>query len=130
MYTVQITGYLRVGYLYLYFALRGSINDVFKICRYFDRHPHPYPHLELIYTIKFTQPPIPVRFSMTPLPPLMRTSYLEAPHQGGAGGLQHTYTQFRASVTTIILALVRCMLQATSAINIPIRFRNSGGRYY
>ena len=37
------------------------------------------PHLDLIYTIKFTQPPYYVRFSMTPLPPSMWTSYMEAP---------------------------------------------------
>ena len=39
----------------------------------------PCPHLDLIYALKFMQPPFYIRFSMTPLPPLMWTSYVEAP---------------------------------------------------
>ena len=41
----------------------------------------PHPHLELIYTVKFTEPPLLSPLFHDPLPPLMRTSYLEAPHR-------------------------------------------------
>ena len=51
------------------------MNNVHKNFGFFYPLP-PCLHLELIYTIKFRQH---VRFSMTPLRPLMRTSYLEAP---------------------------------------------------
>ena len=36
-------------------------------------------HLDLIYDKKLKHPPYYICFSMTPLPPSMRTSYLEAP---------------------------------------------------
>ena len=56
----------------------ASINDIRKIFELFDPLP-PCLHLELIYTIKFTQFPL-----LRPLfhghpPPPMRTSYLDAP---------------------------------------------------
>ena len=44
---------------------------------------HPCPHLNLIYSIKFTQPPLLHLLFHDHPPPLMRTSYLEAP-QGPA----------------------------------------------
>ena len=60
----------------------AAINDIRKIFRLSDPLPL-CPHLELIYTAKFTQPPLPyyvgVRFSMTPSFPSMRTSHLDAP---------------------------------------------------
>ena len=56
----------------------ASINDIRKNFVYF-LPPPPCPHLELIYGIKFTQPTLPCPFFHDPLPPLMQTSYLEAP---------------------------------------------------
>ena len=50
--------------------------DVDKIFGFFDLLP-PCPHLVLTYTLKFTQPPL--LHLLFHDPPLMRTSYLEAP---------------------------------------------------
>ena len=58
------------------YYLGPSTYDVRKIFRFFDPLP-PCPHLELICSIKFTQPLL-----LRPLfhdPPPMGTSYLDAP---------------------------------------------------
>ena len=44
----------------------ASINDIRNIFRFFDPLS-PCPHLELICSIKFTQPPLRIRFSVNPL---------------------------------------------------------------
>ena len=54
----------------------ASINDVHKMFGFFDP---PCPHFELIYCIKFTQSPLLCPLFHEPPPPLMRTSYLDAP---------------------------------------------------
>ena len=56
----------------------ASINDDRKIFGFLDPLP-PCPHLELISTTNSHNLPYYIHFSVTPLPPLMPTSYLEAP---------------------------------------------------
>ena len=47
--------------------------------KFLDSSDPPCPHLELICSIKFTQPPCLHPLFHDPLPPQMRTSFLEAP---------------------------------------------------
>ena len=54
----------------------ASINDILKIFGFFTP---PCQHLELICSMKFTQPPLLRPLFHEPSPPLMRTSYLDAP---------------------------------------------------
>ena len=64
----------------------SSIYDIPNISGFFDLLPL-CPHLELIYMIKLSQPPLLRPLFHDPLPPLMRTSYLEAPSSAaGEGG--------------------------------------------
>ena len=53
----------------------------------FLTHSLPCPHLDLSYTIKFTQPFLRLLFhDPLPLPPPMHTSYLETPQDTAAEG--------------------------------------------
>ena len=48
--------------------------------------PPPFLHLDLIYTTIFMQPPLLHLLFHDPPPPLMQTSYLEAPRWVGPSG--------------------------------------------
>ena len=73
----------------------ASTYDGHKICRFIDPLPT-HLHLELIHSIKFTQPPLFVRFFMTPSPlrcghhiwklPQIRTKVMGSPENARPAG--------------------------------------------
>ena len=134
----SIGSILRIGNspLALVFAKEGicrchssgsSINDVSKIFRFLPIPPCLY--LELIYAIKFTQPPLlhPL-FHDTP-PPTMWTSYLEAPKNTTCGQMLPQKSQ---GVHLLLSALAKYTQGTTSLCTLRkdeiARAQNGEGR--